>query len=30
VGATAVPLGSIFNGENNPHPDPPPTWGREK
>src|SRR5687767_15922791 len=30
VGATAAPLGAIFAGENNPHPNPPPTWGREK
>jgi len=28
VGATAVQLDAIFARENNPHPDPPPTWGR--
>jgi len=30
VGATALPLDAFFAGENNPHPGPPPTWGREK
>jgi gamma-glutamylputrescine oxidase len=28
VGATAVLSDTIFARENNPHPDPPPTWGR--
>ena len=23
-----LPLDAIFAGENNPHPDPPPAWGR--
>jgi hypothetical protein len=27
VGATALPLDSIFAREGNPHPSPPPTWG---
>jgi hypothetical protein len=30
VGATAAQLDALFAGENNPHPDPPPAWGREK
>ena len=29
VGATAAPLDAIFARENNPHPNPPPAWGRE-
>ena len=27
VGAM-LPLDSFFAGENNPHPNPPPAWGR--
>jgi len=30
VGATAAQLDALFAGENNPHPNPPPAWGREK
>ena len=30
MGATADQLDSILAGESNPHPNPPPTWGREK
>jgi hypothetical protein len=30
VGATAAQLDSLCGGENNPRPNPPPAWGREK
>jgi hypothetical protein len=30
VGATAAQLDALYGGENNPHPSPPPAWGREK
>jgi hypothetical protein len=30
VGATAAQLDVMCDGENNPHPNPPPAWGREK
>jgi hypothetical protein len=30
VGATAAQLDALFAGENNPHPNPPPAWGRGK
>jgi hypothetical protein len=30
VGATALQLDAFVARENNPHPSPPPTWGREK
>jgi capsular polysaccharide biosynthesis protein len=30
VGATADQLDTTCGGENNPHPSPPPAWGRER
>jgi hypothetical protein len=30
AGATAAPLDAAFAGENNPHSNPPPAWGRGK
>src|SRR3546814_923318 len=30
VGAAAAQLDAVFAGDNNPHPNPPPAWGREK
>ena len=30
VGATADQLDTMCGGENNPHPNPPPAWGRGK